>query len=244
MGKKMNKSQIKLIAHRGLHKNKEIPENSLLAFKKAIEKSYSIELDINITKDNQIVVFHDEDLKRVCNVDKKIEELDYSFLENLTLFDTKEKIPLLKEVLSLVDSLDSKKDLSLIIEIKKHKNIGVLEKLLLKMLDSYEVEYFICSFQMDILSWFRKNKKDLKIGLIFEKLPKRFEKYENLIFLYKYSKIKPDFVSLDYKLYESKIFNFCKNKDLEILIWTIRKNNQYDKIYTKISGVIFENITL
>ena len=241
MGKKMNKSQIKLIAHRGLHKNKEIPENSLLAFKKAIEKSYSIELDINITKDNQIVVFHDEDLKRVCNVDKKIEEVDYEFLQNLPLFDTNEKIPLLKEVLSLVDL---KKNIFLIIEIKKHKNIGVLEKLLLEMLDSYKIEYFICSFQSDILSWFRKNKKDLKIGLIFQKLPKKFEKYENLIFLYKYSKIKPDFVSLDYKLFQSKIFDFCKNKDLEILIWTIRKNNQYDKIYTKISGVIFENITL
>ncbi|WP_164967399.1 glycerophosphodiester phosphodiesterase family protein [Arcobacter cloacae] len=240
----MNKSQIKLIAHRGLHKNKEIPENSLLAFKKAIEKNYSIELDINITKDNQIVVFHDEDLKRVCNIDKKIEELDYSFLENLTLLGTKEKIPLLKEVLFLVDSLDSQKDISLIIEIKKHKNIGVLEKLLIEILDSYEIEYFICSFQTDILSWFRKNRKDLKIGLIFEKLPKRFEKYENLIFLYKYLKIKPDFVSLDYKLFENKIFYFCKNKDLEILIWTIRKNKQYDKIYTKISGVIFENITL
>lgn len=244
MGKKMNKSQIKLIAHRGLHKNKEIPENSLLAFKKAIEKSYSIELDINITKDNQIVVFHDEDLKRVCNVDKKIEELDYSFLENLTLFDTKEKIPLLKEVLSLVDSLDSKKDISLIIEIKKHKNIGVLEKLLLKMLDSYEVEYFICSFQMDILSWFRKNKKDLKIGLIFEKLPKRFEKYENLIFLYKYSKIKPDFVSLDYKLLDSLIYEFCKKNSLPIFCWTINSKEKYENIEKKVDGIIFENITL
>ena len=59
MDKKMSKSQIKLIAHRGLHKNKEIPENSLLAFKKAIEKNYSIELDINITKDEQIVEFYE-----------------------------------------------------------------------------------------------------------------------------------------------------------------------------------------
>jgi len=240
MDKKMNQFQTKLIAHRGLYKNKEIPENSLLAFEKAIEKNYSIELDINITKDNQIVVFHDEDLKRVCNIDKKIEEIDYDFLQNLTLFDTKEKIPLLKEVLNLIDL---KKDIFLIIEIKKHKNIGILEKLLVEMLDSYKGKYFICSFQTDILSWFRKNRTDLKIGLIFEKVPKKFKKYENLIFLYKFLKIKPDFISLDYELFESKIFDFCKNKDLEILIWTIRKNNQCDKIYTKISGIIFENIT-
>ena len=57
----------RFIAHRGLHKNKIIPENSMLAFKAAIEKNYAIEFDINITKDNQIVVFHDDDLNRLCN---------------------------------------------------------------------------------------------------------------------------------------------------------------------------------
>ena len=41
---------IKLIAHRGLHKGKEIPENSMLAFQKAVEKNYGIELDITISK--------------------------------------------------------------------------------------------------------------------------------------------------------------------------------------------------
>ena len=56
----------KLIAHRGLHYKKEVPENSLLAILKAVENSYDIEFDITITNDGKIVVFHDEDLKRLC----------------------------------------------------------------------------------------------------------------------------------------------------------------------------------
>ena len=63
----------KLIAHRGDHdiKNK-IPENSIPAFKKAINNNYTIELDVHLTKDNKIVVFHDNTLKRVCNINKII----------------------------------------------------------------------------------------------------------------------------------------------------------------------------
>ena len=76
----------KLIAHRGLHKGMEIPENSMLAFQKAVEKGYGIELDITISKDNQIVVFHDETLNRLCNINGNIEEFDYAYLKKLKLY--------------------------------------------------------------------------------------------------------------------------------------------------------------
>ena len=104
----------KFIAHRGLHKNRVVPENSLLAFKKAIEKNYAIEFDINITKDNQIVIFHDENLKRLCDRKEKIEEVELSFLNNLRLYETDEKILLFDELLSLINE-----QIHLIIEIKK-----------------------------------------------------------------------------------------------------------------------------
>ena len=73
----------KYIAHRGLHKGFDIPENSILAFKKAKEKSYGIELDITISKDNQIVVFHDDSLDRLCNISGYIEDFDYEVLKGL-----------------------------------------------------------------------------------------------------------------------------------------------------------------
>ena len=62
-------------AHRGLH-NKNIPENSLRAFEKAVERGLGIELDIQLSKDGQVVVFHDFTLNRVAGVDGKV--IDYT----------------------------------------------------------------------------------------------------------------------------------------------------------------------
>lgn len=229
----------RLIAHRGLHKNKIIPENSMLAFKAAIEKNYAIEFDINITKDNQIVVFHDDDLNRLCNKKENIEDVSYDFLKDLNLYESNEKIPLLKE---LLDEVAGK--IPLIIEIKKHKNIGLLENILLEMLKEYKGEYFICSFEKDILLWLEKNKPKEIRGLIFESLPIKFKKYEKIAFLYKYFKSKADFISLEDKLIDSSIYDFCKKKELDILVWTIKDKKSFQNIDKKVSAVIFENFII
>ena len=229
----------RLIAHRGLHKNKIIPENSMLAFKAAIEKNYAIEFDINITKDNQIVVFHDDDLNRLCNKKENIEDVSYDFLKDLNLYESNEKIPLLKE---LLDQVAGK--IPLIIEIKKHKNIGLLENILLEMLKEYKGEYFICSFEKDILFWLEKNKPKEIRGLIFESLPIKFKKYEKIAFLYKYFKSKADFISLEDKLIDSSIYDFCKKKELDIVVWTIKDKKSFQNIDKKVSAVIFENFII
>ncbi len=229
----------RFIAHRGLHKNKMIPENSMLAFKAAIEKNYAIEFDINITKDNQIVVFHDDDLNRLCNKKENIEDVSYDFLKDLNLYESNEKIPLLKE---LLDEVAGK--IPLIIEIKKHKNIGLLENILLEMLKEYKGEYFICSFEKDILLWLEKNKPKEIRGLIFESLPIKFKKYEKIAFLYKYFKSKADFISLEDKLIDSSIYDFCKKKELDILVWTIKDKKSFQNIDKKVSAVIFENFII
>jgi glycerophosphoryl diester phosphodiesterase len=235
----MNLFKNKYIAHRGLHKSRLVPENSFLAFEKALEKNYSIEFDITISKDNEIVVFHDEDLYRLCDLRENIEDMNYSFLKELKLYESGEKIPLLKEVLDLVNG-----KITLIIEIKRHKNIGVLENKLVGLLENYKGKYLICSFEKDILFWFKKNKASLKRGLIFESSSKRFKKYNKTLFMYKYFKIKPDFVSLDYRLLDSSIYDFCKKNSLQISSWTIRNKKDYMKVKEKVDGVIFEGFIL
>ena len=84
-----------MIAHRGLFDNhSEAPENSLAAFRKAVDQGFGIELDVQLTKDGKLVVFHDFDLKRMCGIHKKLTELTYAELEQYSLKDSTEKIPL------------------------------------------------------------------------------------------------------------------------------------------------------
>ena len=111
------------IAHRGLD-NGSIPENSMAAFRNAIEKGYTIELDVQFTKDKELIVFHDDDLSRLTNDNRKVKDVNYQELKNLKLENTDEKIPTLKEVVEMVDN-----QVPLIIEIKDGEDIiGLSEK--------------------------------------------------------------------------------------------------------------------
>ena len=79
-----------MFAHRGLHsKTHEIPENSMSAFRAAIQKNYGIELDLHLTRDGELVVFHDDDLKRVCGRPERPEDLTAAELTKCTLLGTK-----------------------------------------------------------------------------------------------------------------------------------------------------------
>lgn len=98
--------------------NNGIIENSLEAFKLAIQKKYIIELDVHITKDNQIVVFHDESLHRITGLNKNISECTYDEIKDLKLRNTNSYIPKLEEVLMLVDG-----QVLLLIEIKNNKEV-------------------------------------------------------------------------------------------------------------------------
>lgn len=92
-----------MIAHRGLFDNhSEAPENSLAAFRKAVDQGFGIELDVQLTKDGKLVVFHDFDLKRMCGIHKKLTELTYAELEQYSLKGSTEKIPLFSAVLDLI----------------------------------------------------------------------------------------------------------------------------------------------
>ena len=92
-----------LYAHRGLHDgNRQVPENSMEAFRLAVENGYGMELDVQLTKDGSMVVHHDGSLKRVCGVDKNIRDLTYEELCRISLPDGS-RVPLFQEVLDMVD---------------------------------------------------------------------------------------------------------------------------------------------
>ncbi|MBQ7798464.1 MAG: hypothetical protein IJ371_05015 [Clostridia bacterium] len=126
-------------AHRGVHA--EYPENSMPAFQKSMDLNLSIELDIHLTKDGQIVVFHDDNLKRMTGNNEFIKFLTYDQIKQYKLNNTDYHIPLLKEVFELV-----KGKVPILIEIKTNNNMKKLVPQLKKEIDNYKGKVFIQSF--------------------------------------------------------------------------------------------------
>jgi len=147
-------------AHRGLHtEDQKIPENSIPAFKEARAGGYGVELDVQLSKDGQVVVFHDDDLKRVCGIDALVNSKDWNELAALQLFDTQEHIPLFTDVLEVLD------DTPVIVELKSAgpNNTKLCEETL-KILNKQGKQWCIESFDPRIVAWFRKNAPDVLRG--------------------------------------------------------------------------------
>ena len=85
------------IAHRGLH-GIDAPENSLAAFGKAIEAGFPIEIDVRPIDDGTVVVFHDDKLTRMTDLDGYVCNMTKSDLEKVRLRNSDERIPTFKEV--------------------------------------------------------------------------------------------------------------------------------------------------
>ncbi len=227
------------VAHRGFHKGKIIPENSLLSFKSAIDKNYAIELDIRITKDKKIIVFHDENLYRLCLKDEIVSNLNYKDLDDKFLYNTKEKIPLLSEVLHLIEG-----KVPLLIEVKNYSKIGEFETILSKELENYKGEFAVCSFNTKVISWFKKNRPEFLRAIIFGDLKKYEKKFSFFLFLYRYIKSNPDFVSFEYEFLDSIIPTFCRYFKIKFFCWTIDSFEKMKKAKKLADNIIFENIKI
>ncbi len=141
-----------LYAHRGLHDgNRDIPENSLAAFALAADQGYGMELDVQLTADDQLVVFHDKTLKRVCGVDKPLYTLTYEELRQYPLPDGS-VIPLFSEVLELVAER-----VPMIVEVKYHHRITETARATHQLLSAYNGAYCVESFHPLAMRYFRRN---------------------------------------------------------------------------------------
>ena len=147
-------------AHRGLHsEDKSIPENSLEAFRLASRAGYGAEMDVHLTRDGQVVVFHDDTLDRMCGVPGRIEDKSYDELKLLKLCGTNQRIPLLTEVLELYAGRGP-----LIVELKTGSRNRELCEKTYAILSDYPGEVCVESFNPRILRWFRFHAKDIVRG--------------------------------------------------------------------------------
>lgn len=225
-----------LIAHRGLH-NDEIPENSIPAFLMAAAKGYAIENDIHVTADGEIVVFHDGTTKRMCGVDRKIEEMTLSEIKQLRLKNTEERIPTLRECLDAVEGR-----VPLLIEFKcDTAKCDRLCSAADKILESYNGKYFVQSFNPAIPNWYRKhNPQVLRGQLAMPPNEKKLIKYIASAFLLNFG-ARPDFVAYDQTNARGIAFAIQKFLGALPVGWTFRTDKDLKDKKQLFKAYIFEN---
>lgn len=222
-------------AHRGVHN--EYPENSLPAFKQAIDMNLGIELDIHLTADNQLVVFHDDNLKRMTGANEYIKFLTYEQIEQYNLMETEYKIPLLKQVLDLV-----KGKVPILIEIKTNNNMKKLVPALKQELEGYKGEAFIQSFSPFALRRCYKVIPNILRGQLssfFAHDHLRFYKKIPIKKLFFKSFSHIDFVSYNLENLPNKYVN---KMDVPVLAWTVRTEEDYKKAIQNANNVIVDNV--
>lgn len=233
----------KPIAHRGLH-NAEFPENSLGAFMNAIDKGYPIELDVRLTDDGTVVVFHDDALGRMTGKDGYVSKISSSELNEIRLLNGEKKpseysIPTFEEVLSLVDGR-----VPLLVEIKNTGSVGALEKKTAALLADYKGKFAVQSFNPFSVEYFKVNMPDVPRGILscyFTKDEVKGLIKRNLLKKLKLNKIcKPDFVSYCADHLPNKYVTKTK---LPVLAWTVRSNETAEKLCTITNNIIFEKFT-
>ena len=221
------------IAHRGLQKE-NCPENSMAAFKCSIDEGYPIELDVRLTKDKKVVVFHDKNLNRLTNDKRDIENITFNELKKLSLLSTNEKIPLLKKVLKEVDG-----KVPLLIEIKSCDDIIELTCNVNEILENYKGNYAIQSFDKKAIEWYEINNPDVVKGLLINnsKELKVINIYtdifeENIRYI--------DFISISIGNIDNNDVQRLRGLGWTILTWTVKDKKSLEKANRYSDNYIFD----
>jgi glycerophosphoryl diester phosphodiesterase len=228
-------------AHRGLHDNQsDAPENTMRAFARACDMGYGIEMDIQLTKDRQVVVFHDNTLKRVCAADGQISDYTYQELQQFRVCGTDQKIPLFSEVLKLVDGR-----VPLIIELK-YKNFS--NRVCVeadKILSHYHGVYCIESFHPWALLWYRKHRPKICRGQLSMNFQRQEGNYQLQCFIVRHLLTNflthPDFIAYDLRDRGALSKNLCRRLyGCPSVAWTVRSRQQLEGCRKYYDAFIFE----
>jgi glycerophosphoryl diester phosphodiesterase len=216
-------------AHRGLH-DAQKPENSMAAFRAALEAGLGIELDLHLMKDGNLGVIHDSNLQRVANADVRIEDLTAAELENYRLEGTEERIPLFREVLELFSG-----KAPLIVELKPvGSNHGALCQAACDLLASYQGVYCMESFDPRCVRWLKQNRPELIRGQLAENSLKTYTHIPWILrFVLTYNLLNfwtsPDFIAYQFDDRNTASNYYCRRVwKLTGVSWTLRTKEDFD----------------
>ena len=228
-------------AHRGLHDATKA-ENSISAFAAAKENGFGIELDVRLSKDGELVVFHDDNLTRVAGIDGKVIDFTAEELSKMSLSGTSDGVPTLREVLDLIDGA-----VPLIIEIKMNGDEKGISEKLMEVIEGYKGDYVVESFNPIALKIVRRMRPDILRGILSTEYMKD-EKHKGSI-LYALLQhlmlnfmVRPDFIAYDKRGYKVEGLRFVRRSfGTALIAWTVKSaEEERDAISHGFDTVIFE----
>jgi len=230
-------------AHRGLHDSAQgIPENSLAAFRRAVDHGFGAELDVHLTRDGRLAVVHDDSLLRTAGVDKKVSELTAAQLAEYRLEGTEEKIPFLEEVLPLFEGRAP-----LIVELKVEKNAAALAQAACETLEQFDVHYCIESFHPSAVRWLmthrpRTCRGQLSMDFMRERSGLNWFSAFAMKNLLTCFLTRPDFIAYDLHGRRSLSLELCRAVwGAREVSWTVRTQEELDACEADRRIPIFEN---
>ena len=217
-------------AHRGLHGN-GVPENSMAAFRAALDAGYGIELDVHLLADGNLAVMHDSLLNRTTGRAGRIEDLTTEQLKEYTLEGTDETIPEFRDLLALYAGRAP-----LIVELKSvDGNHAQLTETVCNMLKDYPGPYCLESFDTRCITWLKKNRPELIRGqLAYRYVGTRIDMPDYLKFLLTHNLLNflsvPDFVAYRYcDRQRTPTNDICRKLwKAQGVTWTLKTREEYD----------------
>ena len=231
-------------AHRGLHDD-QLPENSMAAFKAALDGGYGIELDVHLLADGNLAVIHDAALIRTTGQEGFIEDLTTQQLKDYPLEGTTETIPEFRQVMALFEG-----KAPMIIELKAERgNYAKLTETVCKMLEDYKGVYCLESFDSRCIYWLRKNRPQLIRGQLAENFFASKSKMPGVLKWFLTCHVgnflcKPDFIA--YKFADRKMLGtrLCRKlHKMQGVTWTLKSQEEYDAAVQEGWIPIFEGFT-
>ena len=230
-------------AHRGLH-GPGVPENSLAAFRAAVDHGYGAEFDVHLLADGGLAVIHDSKLLRTTGLEGKVEELTTGQLRSCFLEGTAETIPTFREVLEIFRGKTP-----IIIELKPDGgNCAALCEAACAAMEGYEGVWCMESFDPRVVYWLRKNRPDIIRGQLSEnylrkpqnRLPLPLKLF--LAFHLENFLCRPDFIAYDYPTRKVLSNPICRRLwGLEAVSWTLRTPEDHETARKEGWIIIFEN---
>ena len=241
--KEMRPFEKTYVAHRGLYDPaKGIPENSLTAFRLAAEAGYGMEMDLQLTRDGKLVVFHDKTLERMCGVKVNLTDLTYEELQSYRLSGTEERIPLFDEVLEVVDGRTP-----LIVEIKSEGRCFRTTRMACERLATYPGIYCMESFHPLCMWWVRRHypkilRGQLSMNYFVEEPKKPF--YQKLVMTSMIFNVfsRPDFIAYKHSHREQFSYRLLRKfYRVENVAWTIQSQEELEQARKVFQVMIFDS---